>query len=70
MSYRYSVDRRFFYKMPKPQFGEILNANYVISRDVNKDRMVPTQSTSDVKNLSKTYPNKKIRYNQGFWRKN
>lgn len=58
MSYRYSVNRQFFYKQPKPQFGEILNANQVTPRDINKDLMMSTQKTSEVKNMSKSYPNK------------
>lgn len=57
-SYRYSVDRKFFYQQPKPRFGEILNASQVTPRDINKDLMVKTQQTSPIKKLSKTYPNK------------
>lgn len=65
-SYRYSVDRRFFYQQPKPRFGEILNANQVTPRDINKDLMVKTQKTSDIKNLSKSYPNKSY---QGYYQR-
>ncbi len=59
-SYRYSVDRPYFYQPPKKRFGEILNAYKVIPRDINKDLMTHTQIKSEVKELSKKYPNTSI----------
>jgi len=47
------IDPRFFYQKPKPRFGEILNANLVVSRDVNKDLMHYTQKNSEVKMASR-----------------
>ena len=52
------IDPRFFYQKPKPRFGEILNANHVIPRDINKDLMTHTNKISEVKNLSKHYPHR------------
>ena len=43
------------YQIPKQNFGEILNANLVIPRDINKDLMMSTQKTSVVKILSKKF---------------
>ena len=50
------IDPRFFYQKPRAQFGQILDANKVISRDVNKDLMVHTQKISEVRMLGKSYP--------------
>lgn len=65
-SYRYSVDRPFMYKPPKKRFGEILNAYEIIPRDINKDLMSHTQKTSEVKKLSKTFPNNPISNNKCY----
>lgn len=46
---------RYPYQKPKPKFGEILNANLIISRDINKDLMTHTQKQSEVRSLSKQY---------------
>jgi hypothetical protein len=50
------VDYKFFYQKPKLKFGEILNANKITPRDINKDLMVYTQKISEVRTLSKSYP--------------
>ena len=39
----------------KPRFGEILNANSTIKRDLNKDLMMKTQFKSEVKTVAKRY---------------
>lgn len=44
------------YQKPKSNFGEIINANFIISRDLNKDNMNKYQKISQVKILSKKYP--------------
>lgn len=54
------VDPKFFYQKPKLNFGEILNASLIISRDVNKDLMTHTQKYSEVRSLSKNYPHKPL----------
>lgn len=46
---------KYIYQKPKPQFGEILNANHIIPRDINKDLMMKTQKNSDIRNISKKY---------------
>lgn len=51
-----TIDPRFFYQKPKPKFGEILNANIVIDRDINKDLLVSSTKISEVRMLSKQYP--------------
>ena len=61
------VDPRFFFQKPKKRFGEILNANLVIPRDVNKDLMTYTQQTSDVKKLAKHYPQKYPSYGRPYY---
>ena len=43
------------YQEPTPRFGELLNANLIIPRDINKDLMMKTQLHSDVRNQSKQY---------------
>ena len=54
------------YQKPKPKFGEILNANKVISRDIDKDLMPLTQKISQVKILSKEFNDTKIQTNKAF----
>ena len=46
---------RYIYQQPKPTFGEILNANKIIHRDINKDLMMKTQQYSEVRNLGKKF---------------
>lgn len=57
---------KYIYQHPKPRFGEILNANKVTSRDINKDLMMRTQRYSEVRNSSKKYyfqpPNTLVNY--------
>lgn len=46
---------KYIYQHPKPRFGEIINANQVTSRDINKDLMMRTQQYSEVRNTAKKY---------------
>ena len=46
---------KYIYLHPKQKFGQILDADRVISRDINKDLMMRTQRYSEVKNLGKKY---------------
>ena len=46
---------KFIHLQPKQKFGQILNADRVISRDVNKDLMMRTQRYSEVRNYGKKY---------------
>lgn len=46
---------KYIYQHPKKRFGEILNANQVTPRDINKDLMMKTQQKSEVRNFSKQY---------------
>ena len=67
-NYKYSIDKRLMYQPPKKQFGEILNAYQVTPRNIDKDLMVHTQKTSEVKNLSKGYPQKTPNHYFRFFR--
>ena len=46
---------KYIHLHPKQKFGQILNADQVTSRDVNKDLMMRTQRYSEVRNLGKQY---------------
>ena len=46
---------KYIYQHPKPKFGEILDADRVTSRDVNKDLMMRTQRQSEVKQMGRQY---------------
>ena len=49
-------DPRYRYVQPtKPKFGQILNANHTIKRDLNKDLMMKTQIRSEVKSAAKNF---------------
>ena len=52
---RQNQPRPRYVQPTKPKFGQILNANHTIKRDLNKDLMMKTQLQSEVKNVSKRY---------------
>lgn len=61
MSYRHhQLSPQIYYANPNKKFGGIVNPNLVISRNINKDLMVPSSRISEVKSISKKtkYPSR------------